>query len=219
MADWKRSVPLLFLPLADWRPEPVVRSLRKRHSFFEFSLCLSRACLGKCCCILYKNGIAKMAFLYQFAFHRWMVPQIAATVDGSGGTNGRTKSVFLFNFCFVVACVPPRSSKKEEMASQKRRVLFCFLFFCFVLCAAHITAVICDVISALENGTFFEFSLCLSRACLGKMLIFIYKWLKSAVFLPYPLRNAGHAGQLPCRKRNLFFECFPYVRPEPVLAT
>ena len=35
-----------------------------------------------------------------------------------------------------------------------------------------------------ENGTFFEFSLCLSRACLGKIMHFIYKWRKSAVFLP-----------------------------------
>eukprot|EP01046_Picozoa_sp_COSAG06_P044261 COSAG06_NODE_5935_length_3200_cov_10.149952_3_plen_75_part_00 len=25
---------------------------------------------------------------------------------------------------------------------------------------------------------FFEFSLCLSRACLGKMITFIYQWLK-----------------------------------------
>jgi hypothetical protein len=33
-----------------------------------------------------------------------------------------------------------------------------------------------------ENGTFLEFSLCLSRACLGKMIVFIYKWLKNAVF-------------------------------------
>ena len=32
------------------------------------------------------------------------------------------------------------------------------------------------------NGIFFEFSLCLSRACLGKMIVFIYKWLKNAVF-------------------------------------
>jgi hypothetical protein len=31
---------------------------------------------------------------------------------------------------------------------------------------------------------FFEFSLCLSRACLGKIMLFIYKWLKSAVFSP-----------------------------------
>jgi len=30
--------------------------------------------------------------------------------------------------------------------------------------------------------SFFEFSLCLSRAGLGKMIVFIYKWLKKAVF-------------------------------------
>jgi hypothetical protein len=35
-----------------------------------------------------------------------------------------------------------------------------------------------------ENGLFFEFSLCLSRACLGKMMHFIYKWQKKPVFLP-----------------------------------
>jgi hypothetical protein len=33
-----------------------------------------------------------------------------------------------------------------------------------------------------KTASFFEFSLCLSRACLGKMIVFIYKWLKSAVF-------------------------------------
>ena len=44
---------------------------------------------------------------------------------------------------------------------------------------------------------FFEFSLCLSRACLGKMINFIYKWLKKrhvsqdntgAMFLYNPTR-------------------------------
>jgi hypothetical protein len=34
-----------------------------------------------------------------------------------------------------------------------------------------------------ENGTFFEFSLCLSRACLGKIMHFIYKWRKKRRFL------------------------------------
>jgi hypothetical protein len=32
-----------------------------------------------------------------------------------------------------------------------------------------------------ETGIFGEFSLCLSRACLGKIIVFIYKWLKNAV--------------------------------------
>jgi hypothetical protein len=30
----------------------------------------------------------------------------------------------------------------------------------------------------VKNGIFFQFSLCLSRACLGKIIVFIYKWLK-----------------------------------------
>jgi hypothetical protein len=31
---------------------------------------------------------------------------------------------------------------------------------------------------------YFEFSLCLSRACLGKIIVFAYKWLKNGVFVP-----------------------------------
>ena len=34
-----------------------------------------------------------------------------------------------------------------------------------------------------ENGTFFEFFLCSSRACLGKIMHFIYKWRKKDRFL------------------------------------
>jgi hypothetical protein len=33
-----------------------------------------------------------------------------------------------------------------------------------------------------KNGPFVEFSLCLSRACLGKMFAFMHKWLKKTVF-------------------------------------
>eukprot|EP01046_Picozoa_sp_COSAG06_P099421 COSAG06_NODE_45538_length_354_cov_0.603922_1_plen_64_part_01 len=42
----------------------------------------------------------------------------------------------------------------------------------------------CPVDLLQENGLFFEFSLCLSRAYLGKLIIFMYKWLKKTVFLP-----------------------------------
>jgi hypothetical protein len=47
-----------------------------------------------------------------------------------------------------------------------------------------------------KNGPFFEFSLCLSRACLGKKIVFIYKWLHhthqtpSAVGLSFCLSRA-----------------------------
>jgi hypothetical protein len=35
-----------------------------------------------------------------------------------------------------------------------------------------------------KTASFFEFSLCLSRACLGKMFVFIYKWRKKTVLSP-----------------------------------
>jgi hypothetical protein len=33
-----------------------------------------------------------------------------------------------------------------------------------------------------KTASFFELSLCLSRACLGKLIVYIYKWCKNAVF-------------------------------------
>ena len=36
--------------------------------------------------------------------------------------------------------------------------------------------------SVRQTASFFEFCLCLSRACLGTMIVFIYKWLKRCRF-------------------------------------
>jgi hypothetical protein len=45
---------------------------------------------------------------------------------------------------------------------------------------------------ALRNGhLLFELSLCLSRACLGKMIVSIYKLLKKTVFTHRALSNAN----------------------------
>ena len=41
---------------------------------------------------------------------------------------------------------------------------------------------------------FLEFFLCLSRACLGKMYVFIYKWLKNHHFY-YKTRTCGLHGE------------------------
>jgi CRP-like cAMP-binding protein len=49
-----------------------------------------------------------------------------------------------------------------------------------------------------KNGIFFEFSLYLSRACLGKMIVLMYKWLKNAVFrrdAACAERSAGASGR------------------------
>ena len=41
-----------------------------------------------------------------------------------------------------------------------------------------------------QNGLFVEFSPCLSRACLGKIIFLMYKWLKKPVFSP--LQRSEH---------------------------
>ena len=52
------------------------------------------------------------------------------------------------------------------------------------------------VILVRKTASFFEFSLCLSRACLGKTTVFRYKWLKTAVFRRYAIGWLGWA--CPC---------------------
>ena len=76
---------------------------------------------------------------------------------------------------------------------------------------------------ACRNTSFFEFSLCLSRACLGQNIAFIHKWLKKTVFSPLSRAlksNAvapARAANVPAENAHLFLR-FSYVRPEPVLA-
>jgi hypothetical protein len=68
--------------------------------------------------------------------------------------------------------------------------------------------------SLRENGTFFEFSLCLSRACLGKIMHFIYKWLKKCRFRT----SSPSLDRAPLRQAHPFLsQHFPFVCPEPVL--
>jgi hypothetical protein len=55
-----------------------------------------------------------------------------------------------------------------------------------------------------QNGLFLEFSLCLSRACLGKMMHFIYEWLKKPVFSP------------PMRSRTAACHCLPASSARPL---
>jgi hypothetical protein len=69
-------------------------------------------------------------------------------------------------------CVPPLFSplSTNSLSSRARKILF------LKLSDTPPAAAVAYVLR--ENGTFFEFSLCLSRACLGKILHLIYKWLK-----------------------------------------
>jgi hypothetical protein len=50
-------------------------------------------------------------------------------------------------------------------------------------------------------ASFFEFSLCLSRACLGKMIVLMYKWLKNAVLHRKSFKRHRPKRRLPHRSR------------------
>ena len=61
-----------------------------------------------------------------------------------------------------------------------------------------------------RNASFFEcFSLCLSRACLGKMIILVYKWRKKTRFLTVALWREY---RVPATNA-LFFSTFPMSVP------
>ena len=67
-----------------------------------------------------------------------------------------------------------------------------------------------DAVHLRKRHLFFEFSLCLSRACLGKMFVFMYKWRKNAVF-SYPL---GAERIVEAEKTvALFWSAFPIFVP------
>ena len=53
-----------------------------------------------------------------------------------------------------------------------------------------------------KTASSFEFSLCLSRACLGKMFVFIYKWLKNAVF-PQGRRQSNRIPVIRCSNHRV----------------
>jgi hypothetical protein len=66
-----------------------------------------------------------------------------------------------------------------------------------------------QVLLAWENGTFFEFSLCLSRACLGKRMHFIYKWLKKCRFLADAMRFCALRSKVIIIPAALLIRTFP----------
>ena len=48
--------------------------------------------------------------------------------------------------------------------------------------ATSLTSTMAFGVAYKETHLFFEFSLYLSRACLGRMIVFLHKWRKNAVF-------------------------------------
>ena len=68
-----------------------------------------------------------------------------------------------------------------------------------------------------ENGTLFEFSLCLSRACLGKMIVFIYKWYKNGVSdLGRCDQKISFDGRKPRENASSAYKTAPYLSAFPM---
>ena len=61
-------------------------------------------------------------------------------------------------------------------------------------------------------------SLCLSRACLGKMMAFSIKWQRKKTRFHLPIPEVGIRSETPAQKNIFLFNIFSYVCPEPVLA-
>jgi hypothetical protein len=72
--------------------------------------------------------------------------------------------------------VSPRQARDTHRETQTRVAVSCSALLGFERHDCSLGGV------SVRTTAFFEFSLCLSRACLGKMIMFIYKWLKNAVF-------------------------------------
>jgi hypothetical protein len=69
-----------------------------------------------------------------------------------------------------------------------------------------------------ETPSFFEFSLCLSRACLGKMIIFIYKWYQDGVSDLLDRRVDMRRLRINSRPNAIFQSiCLVVLCPEPGL--
>ena len=76
------------------------------------------------------------------------------------------------------------------MRETKQLLFFSFSVFKSVLMCVPSLSCRMALVDSLKTPAFFEFSLCLSRAWLGKMITFIYKWLKKPLFfLPQATRR------------------------------
>ena len=89
-----------------------------------------------------------------------------------------------------VALLGRRGERHSTIASVRPKFLNHFRVLTRLVCkSTGLKHLLCDRFCGIkrarrlsENTCLFEFSLCLSRACFGKMIVFMYKWLKRRVF-------------------------------------
>jgi hypothetical protein len=145
----------------------------KRHSFLNFSYVCPEPVLVKGC-ILYINGIAKSGVFLTLEIalctNRWKrsAPCVFQLPHGC-------PEPVLANHDRVWSDSLPHSN------SKKKKGLSFFAFLGPLIGRLPPSRPAGSTLQ--ENVPFWEFSLCLSRACLGKTIAFIYKWRKKRRFL------------------------------------
>ena len=170
----------------------------KRISSFlsALSLCLSRACLGKMMAVLVVaiKWCKRCVFSYLDLVHDVLRPHLSPLVAFPDLRFKSPLRLFVPSVSWQIydnsprACLGKLSSHLHTRESIGRKT-------------HHVLR---------QNGPFFEVSLCLSRACLGKKSIFKFKWLKKTRF--YSPARVTLSRRIPCPLAN--HHCRPRaVRP------
>jgi len=137
----------------------------------------------------------------------------------------RTAAIRRVRVCPVVLIAHPRGQQLRHVPrAALHHVIGCDRHDEVVVKRAAIAACLGPgaVACLMNSDTFLEFSLCLSRACLGKIMHFIYKWRKKCRFLTALWTDSSAARRIElqhppdvlwaCRNRllpQLFLICVP----------
>ena len=128
------------------------------------------------------DGIGEPHFIH--AGHRGTL--LARTIIGAGQVSTHVFTYIMSNKLAMCSCpVSPCEDSLFTQSRKRKRPLI-------------LPHELRDIAVRLrKNASFFEFSLSLSRACLGKMII-CYKWLKKTVLLPGTPAAPRPGSQRPC---------------------
>jgi hypothetical protein len=196
---------------------PAPPALRKHGLFFEVSLCLSRACLGKMfvfkykwlqtivfthrqslCCVREASTQAaapasaqRGACVYHHAKQRFTTTQRACAIVVDRKASFRSIKTPLrfaggFSFCTILARKSTHSTSGRNAALGHTPLLLgrsAVILLAPKCVAVHAVGNLRLLGILSENASLFEFSLCLSRACLGQMIIFTIKMARRTRFL------------------------------------
>jgi hypothetical protein len=168
------------------------RITRKTPLFFEFSLCLSRACLGKMFVFIYKWR-KKWRFVAGKYLGGGTVIDTVHTYVPAPRKLSLYLSIYLSIYpsiylsIYLSTCIFDASRIILQFAKPSSGFIQALQF-----APVWSGSIYADILIPprnlqvpAKNAPFSQLFLCLSRACLGKMIVSIYKLLKNGVFRRY----------------------------------